>query len=117
VGRQRGVWDRGWDGERARLGYLAEPIPLTDELLSLTAPVQPAEVFRFSAPCAGDDCQHFDGRDCSLISKAVALLPAVVTRLPACRVRSTCRWWLQEGRAACARCPQVVTQDDTRPTP
>jgi hypothetical protein len=26
-------------------------------------------------------------------------------------VRSTCRWWMQEGRAACTRCPQVVTAD------
>jgi len=31
--------------------------------------------------------------------------------LPPCRIRQSCRWWLQEGKAACFRCPQVVTDD------
>jgi len=29
--------------------------------------------------------------------------------LPACLIRATCRWYQQEGKAACHRCPQVVT--------
>ncbi|NCS45084.1 MAG: nitrogen fixation protein, partial [Microcystis aeruginosa BS11-05] len=31
--------------------------------------------------------------------------------LPPCRIRQNCRWWLQEGKAACLRCPQVVTDN------
>jgi hypothetical protein len=34
----------------------------------------------------------------------------VVDALPACAIRPACRWWQQEGKAACQRCPQVVTQ-------
>jgi hypothetical protein len=52
---------------------------------------------------------HFDGHDCRLATRLVQLLPAVVDRLPPCHVRPDCRWWQQEGKAACLRCPQVVT--------
>ncbi|MFB2972660.1 hypothetical protein ACE1CD_27180 [Aerosakkonema sp. BLCC-F183] len=43
------------------------------------------------------------------MSKTVKILSEVVERLPRCQIRSNCRWWKQEGRAACRRCPQVVT--------
>jgi hypothetical protein len=91
------------------VAHLVEPLPVTDELLAATSPVAPTEVFRFAAPCAGDRCKHFDGRDCRLATRLVQLLPSVVDRLPPCHVRPDCRWWQQEGKAACLRCPQVVT--------
>jgi hypothetical protein len=34
----------------------------------------------------------------------------VVKALPVCTIRAECRWFAQEGRAACERCPQVVTE-------
>src|SRR6266436_4777410 len=52
---------------------------------------------------------HFDGTDCPLATRLVQLIPAVVESLPACRIRPHCRWFLQEGSAACRVCPQVVT--------
>ena len=94
---------------RPRVAYLAEPLPVTDELLVLSSPVRPTEVLRFAAPCACSGCAHFDGTDCSLATRLVQLLPAVVDAPPPCRVRPSCRWWRQEGGAACFRCPQVVT--------
>jgi hypothetical protein len=36
-------------------------------------------------------------------------LPEVVDILPACQVRRSCRWYAEQGGAACRRCPQVVT--------
>jgi len=33
----------------------------------------------------------------------------VVSELPSCQIRDTCRWFAEEGGAACLRCPQVVT--------
>src|SRR5262245_21243260 len=94
-----------------RLRYLDQPQPVTNGLLALSQPVEPTEVFRFAAPCAGSRCQHFDGKDCRLVKKIVRLIPAVVDFLPPCRLRPTCRWWQQEGRAACLRCPLIVTKD------
>jgi len=97
--------------EEPRLAHLVEPQPVTDELLALSDPVAPTEVFRFAAPCAGSACQHFDSSNCRLAMKIVQLLPEVVAELPPCRLRSNCRWWQQEGKAACMRCPQVVTEN------
>lgn len=97
--------------EEPQLAYLTEPQPVSDELLALAGPVKPTEVFRFAAPCAGHACQHFDGANCLLATRIVQLLPTAVERLPPCRLRPRCRWWQQEGKAACMRCPQVVTEN------
>jgi len=92
------------------LGYLAATQQVTEQLLRLSDPVAPTEIFRFAARCAGPACQHFDGRDCQLAKRIVEVLPLAVTQLPPCPVRPRCRWWQQEGRQACLRCPQVVTE-------
>jgi hypothetical protein len=105
----------GGTAEDPRLAYLKEPRPVTDDLLALSGPVKPTEVFRFAAPCAGGACQHFDGSDCRLAKRTVSMLPAAVNTLPPCRLRPRCRWWRQEGAAACMRCPVIVTEH-YRPT-
>jgi hypothetical protein len=99
----------GGMAERPRLAYLVEPRPINDEILALTGSVAPTVIFRIGAPCAGHACRHFDGSECLLATRIVQLLPPVVDGLPPCRLRPDCRWWQQEGRAACLRCPQVVT--------
>lgn len=96
--------------EEPRLAHFVEPQAVTDELLALSNLVTPTEVFRFAAPCAGSACQHFDGSNCRLATKIVQLLSKVVEELPPCRLRPNCRWWQQEGKAACMRCPQIVTE-------
>lgn len=96
--------------EAAQVAYVNEPLPVSDELLASTAPLKPTEVFRFAAHCEGKACRHFDGTNCNLATRIVQILPAVVDALPACLIRPTCRWYQQEGRAACMRCPQVVTE-------
>jgi hypothetical protein len=100
--------------EKPRLAYLVEPQPVAKELLELAAPVKPTEVFRIAAPCAGFACRHFDGTNCQLARRIVNVLPTVVATLPPCRLRPNCRWWRQEGRAACMRCPQIVTESEPR---
>ena len=98
-------------GGRRQVAYLRKTLPITDEVLHLADPVRPPEVFRIAAFCAGAACQHFDGVDCRLAKRTVALLAPVVDRLPACEIRPHCRWWRQEGVAACLRCPQVITEN------
>jgi hypothetical protein len=75
----------------------------------LVGPLVPTEVFRFAAPCMCSGCDHFENTRCRLVERAARLLPVVAADLPACTIRPDCRWWRQEGRAACLRCPQVVT--------
>ncbi|WP_017721131.1 hypothetical protein [Kamptonema formosum] len=97
--------------EEPRVTYLQEIQSVTDELMALSHPVTPTEVFRISAPCAGSGCQHFDGTDCRLAKRIVAQMPAVAEELPPCAIRRNCRWWLQEGKVACVRCPQMITDN------
>jgi hypothetical protein len=92
-----------------RLAYLKEPIPITDELIAKASPVTPTEVFRMATPCATNRCLNFDGKDCRLAKQIVEKLPVVVEELPPCSIRRDCRWWMQGGKAACMRCPQVIT--------
>jgi hypothetical protein len=67
-------------------------------------------VVRLASPCAERCCGHFSDNRCTLASRIVGRLPEVVERLPACALRPSCRWWHQEGPAACHRCPQIVTE-------
>ena len=95
--------------EERRIGYLNEPQPVTEETMALASPIEPTQVFRIASPCMGSDCKHFSSGACSLVKRVVSSLAPVVSTLPPCRIRPTCRWFQQEGREACLRCPQVVT--------
>lgn len=94
--------------ESPEVVYLDRITPIPSELLTLDAPVKSREIFRISATCLEHDCQHFDDAKCRLIERIVAGLPNVVNVVPACMIRSECRWWNQEGKSACLRCPQIV---------
>ena len=94
--------------EQPQLAYLKEPQPITEEILKLCAPVLPGEVLRIASPCVHEACKHFDGSNCKLARRLVQLMPVAVDSLPPCQIRPQCRWWTQEGKAACLRCPQVV---------
>jgi hypothetical protein len=100
----------GGTAEAPQLAYLNEHLGVSEEILASTAPVNPTQVFRFAARCEEKACRHFDGAKCQLATRIVQILPAVAEALPACLIRPTCRWYQQEGRAACMRCPQVVTE-------
>jgi hypothetical protein len=105
------------DGPAPRLVYLNQILPATDDVLALSAPLKPTEVFRLAATCAEHKCPHFDGADCKLATRVVQILPAVVDALPPCTIRKDCRWYSQEGGAACRRCPEITTVSyDLSPT-
>jgi hypothetical protein len=97
--------------EQPRVAHLARPLPVTDELLVLAEPASPLQVYRTAAPCAASACMHFAAGRCRLVSRIVDELPEAVDGLPACRLRPACRWWQQEGKAACLRCPLIVTEN------
>jgi hypothetical protein len=99
--------------EEPRWQPFEKPLPITDELLALSGPVAPTEIFRFAGPCAGKACQHFAGEtgQCRLVEKTVRFVPKVQDKLPPCTIRVDCKWWRQEGREACFRCPQVASSN------
>ena len=99
-----------FEEDAARVAYLSETVPVTEELLASAAPAEPREVFRIAAHCEEKRCTHFNGMKCNLATRIVQILPAVVDALPTCLIRASCRWYTQEGKPACLRCPQIVTQ-------
>jgi hypothetical protein len=91
------------------------PRPPDPALLALAAPATPAEVFRFTARCQESGCGYFSEGRCGVAAAIVAHLPEVAAgALPRCGIRPQCRWWHDEGVAACRRCPAVVTDDRAR---
>lgn len=97
------------DGPLPVVEYLNARLPATPEVLAMSAPLKPTEVFRIAATCAEHKCPHFDGADCGLATRVATMLEPVVDSLPPCVIRKECRWYSQEGAAACMRCPQVTT--------
>jgi hypothetical protein len=107
-----GVVTQSSDGARVR--HTERPIPVTQEILDLAAPVRPSEVFRFATPCQASKCVHFSGNACQLALRSVDVLQPVTDDLPPCSIRPVCRWFRQQGATICRRCPQIVT-DQYRP--
>lgn len=98
--------------ERPEVAYLERTVPVTPELLAplREASVPPPAALRVAAPCLSGACSHFDGASCSLANKVVRSMPSVVERLAPCAIRSTCRWFRQEGAEVCKRCAGIVTR-------
>jgi hypothetical protein len=98
--------------ERPELAYLEQPVPVTPELLAKALPATPREIFRFSSSCHKDSCPHWteegSGR-CTLAATVLREFDPVAEELPRCGIRKSCRWWYQEGKAACIRCVQIPT--------
>lgn len=99
-------------GSKPEVAYLERPLVVSEELLRSTRPLRPTEVLRFAASCQTSACAHWNGAVCNLATRIVTMLPPATSTLPKCNIRHDCRWYAQEGRAACARCPQVVTQNE-----
>jgi hypothetical protein len=95
--------------DQPRVAYLNELMPATSDILEMAAPAAPTEVFRLSSRCEQHKCVHYDGTRCQLAVRIVEMLPEVTEHLPPCTIRADCRWYKQEGRAACLRCPQIIT--------
>jgi hypothetical protein len=96
--------------EAPEIAYLAPDAQVDASVLHHLGPLEPTEVFRFAASCEEHRCSHFAAGRCSLARRIVEQLPEVVELLPRCQIRATCRWFAEEGSAACRRCPQVVTR-------
>jgi hypothetical protein len=101
----------GGTAEAPMVAYLTSALPASDDVLGLAAPVTPPEVFRFGGTCVEKGCRQFEDGRCSIAARLVSVAEPVVRKPPRCAIRSTCRWWAEQGASACVRCPSVVTVD------
>lgn len=95
--------------EEPRVAYLPKGVELDVAAARSLLPQTPTKAFRFAAHCESERCLHFAAGRCSLAERVVRQLPEVVDALPPCQIRSGCRWYAEQGAAACRRCPQVIT--------
>lgn len=93
-----------------RMIPLRQPVPASDIIPLIPDSIPITEIVRVASPCQSEKCVHFAGGGCSLVTKIVAHLPVVSEKLAPCALRRSCRWWFQEGAAACLRCPQIITE-------
>src|ERR1700687_2145603 len=83
----------GGSATSPRVVPVAHAIGVTPELLALSGPVSPTEVFRFAATFVEKRCKNFQHGSCHVAEKIVKLLSAVSDRLPFCTIRASCRWF------------------------
>lgn len=95
---------------------LPEPIPIDEDFVKEAHKGRKPETrFRFTNTCLQKECQQWNGQGCGVIERVQQLLviEEELQQLPACGIRSRCRWYLQTGASACATCIYVVTDDPT----
>jgi hypothetical protein len=102
----------GGTPESPEIAYLAPGVELELSAATGREGIEPTRAFRFAARCEERRCTHFDGARCSLGGRVVSELEPIVSQLPACQIRGSCRWYAERGRDVCLRCPQVITMVD-----
>jgi hypothetical protein len=91
------------------VAYLETPVPAAVAVELVPAGIDPTRVLRFASHCVSA-CAHWQRGACSLVDKIVVAEPATeAAGVPRCHLRPRCRWWRQQGPAACQRCPLVQT--------
>jgi hypothetical protein len=96
-----------------RIAYVQPPTRVDAEFVARAKERgHPERAFRFSSPCVEGRCPQWTGEHCGLGELVAKQAHDVQTSepagLPACSIRSSCRWYFEQGRAACAVCPTVV---------
>jgi hypothetical protein len=93
------------------VGFFSEPMEVTPEFLEDAGDYGTIERrFRFSNKCVQNGCKQWTGKECNVI-KVILTLDSIPQNndLPDCSIRSTCRWYFQEGANACNGCRYIVT--------
>jgi len=74
---------------------------------------RPESRFRFGGRCVEAGCAQWSGGRCTVLDQVRREEPALAEgpgAAPAvCAIREHCRWHRQDGPAACAVCPLVIT--------
>jgi hypothetical protein len=106
-----------------RVAFIHPPTHVDAEFVArVTAEGRPEARYRFAAPCVEDRCPQWTGTGCHVVDEVVGAgilsergrdrvgtdFTEARSRLPACGIRSSCRWFYQRGASACEVCPAIV---------
>ncbi|MGW4498580.1 hypothetical protein ACWENR_08175 [Micromonospora sp. NPDC004336] len=96
-----------------RVAYVTPPLPAEVALAQAGPGAAVESTYRLAGPCVTARCGFWTGEHCGLGERLVASYRETAgTReaaLPRCAIRRTCRWYAEQGAAACAACSHVVT--------
>jgi hypothetical protein len=94
-----------------RVAFSADRITVDREFVETAREGRtPEKRFRFGGQCIEGGCNQWTGKRCGVIDKVIETNEREsIADLPACSIRSECRWFSQRGAEACAICPDVIT--------
>ncbi len=104
----------GVKGADGRIKHMRTPMVVDAGFVAAASTQGPPEArMRFASPCQTSGCAQWTGSRCGIIDEVLQHLAADPApqraTLPACAIRSTCRWHGQSGDSACYACDLVVT--------
>ncbi len=94
------------------VGFLPERLLIDQEFVDAAHRGRtPEKRFRFSNRCVQGACRQWTGDRCGVIDRVMDFLGTTEppADLPRCSIRTQCRWYGQNGPAACSACPLVIT--------
>ena len=102
------------------IAILPDPLPIDEHFIETTREheVPVLQRFRFTNKCIEAGCAQWNGQGCNVIENVMQhmdSIPTTASELPACGIRSRCRWYLQKQTDACKICPYIlyeITEDD-----
>jgi hypothetical protein len=97
-----------------RVAYVTPAVPSATVLQTLDDTAGTLESrYRFAGRCVTGSCGFWTGDHCGLGAKLAAsyqeVAGAAPAELPRCAIRRTCRWFAEQGAAACSPCSYVTT--------
>ncbi len=103
----------GIKNEEEEMELLADPIKITEEvyLEIKSLGVKPEKAVRVANKCIKSGCRQWTGEKCGVIDDALDKVENqfLKNHVPECAIRTTCRWYSQQGEIACKVCPLVST--------
>lgn len=90
-----------FDG-RGVVRYFPVPVPVVFDFDTISA-----SALRLSGKCVASRCRQWTGEQCGLPARIVSEIPQEFGVPRTCNIRGECRWYLQNGRDICIRCPSV----------
>jgi hypothetical protein len=99
--------------EDGSIAILPEPLKIDESFIDLSNQVASAErQFRFTNKCVESGCKQWTGQRCGVADNLIHASQSMKLEhtLQECGIRLQCRWYKQNGEAACKICPLVITE-------
>ena len=96
--------------DSGEVDILPRSLEITDEFVRIATEAGDVEKrFRFTNKCVKSACSQWSDKGCAVALRAVHKIESQhwKTALTTCDIRSTCRWFDQEGANACRTCELV----------